>query len=108
MIAGLASGILGTAIRKARMEKHLSQEELAERVGITPTHLKHIESEHRKPSVDVLYRIVRVVNLSLDDLFFPEENSGLAAFEKAERLLRQCDAKQLRVVYAAMEAMMED
>ena len=27
------------------------EEELAEAVQITPTHMKHIESEHRKPSV---------------------------------------------------------
>lgn len=110
MIAGLQPGLLGSAIRKARMDKHISQEELAERIGITPTHLKHIESEHRKPSVDVLYRIVRIVNLSLDDLFFPEKHDEPEEeeYRRAERLLRQCDAKQLRVVYAAMEVMLED
>ncbi|MFT8889532.1 MAG: helix-turn-helix transcriptional regulator [Ethanoligenens sp.] len=108
MTTGLQPGLLGSAIRKARMDKHISQEELAERIGITPTHLKHIESEHRKPSVDVLYRIVQIVNLSLDNLFFPERHDGLEEYRKAERLLRQCDVKQLRVVYAAMEAMLED
>lgn len=108
MISDLKPGELGSAIREARIKKHLSQEELAETVGITPTHMKHIESEHRKPSVDVLYRIVRAVNLSLDNLFFPEESDGQEGLRKAERLLRQCSAKQLRVAYAAMEAMLAE
>lgn len=108
MVEGLKLGILGSAIREARIQKHLSQEELAEKVGITPTHMKHIESEHRKPSIDVLYRIVRTINLSLDDLFFPEESDSQEELRKVERLLRQCNMKQLHVVYAAMNAMLED
>ena len=38
----LKDGILGTAIRNARQKHNLSQEQLAELVEITPTHLKHI------------------------------------------------------------------
>lgn len=108
MIETLKPGMLGAAIRKARMDEHISQEELAEKIGITPTHIKHIESGHRKPSVEVLYGVVRVLNLSLDDLFFPEKNNGSEEYRKAERLLRRCDSKQLRVLYATMEALLAD
>lgn len=68
-------GILGNAIRSARMARGMSQEELAERLDITTSHLKHIESEHRKPSVEVLFRLVLLLDLSLDALLF----SGRAA-----------------------------
>lgn len=97
---------LGSAIRVARLEKHLSQEELAELVGITPTHIKHIESEHRKPSLELLYRLVRTLNLSLDTLIFPERKD--AAFSKTERLMRQCSDKQLRILHATIEAMLKE
>lgn len=50
----LEEGILGNSIRTARIKKGLPQEQLAELAGITPTHLKHIESEHRKPSIEVM------------------------------------------------------
>jgi transcriptional regulator with XRE-family HTH domain len=66
---------LGAAIRAARMEKSLSQEQLAELVGITPTHMKHIESEHRKPSVEVLFAIAAEFDLSLDDVLFPPKDN---------------------------------
>jgi len=102
----LDKGELGSAIRAARLEKHLSQEELAELVGITPTHIKHIESEHRKPSLELLSRLVRTLNLSLDTLFFPGRED--AAYRKTERLMRQCSDKQLRILHATIEAMLKE
>lgn len=102
----LPSGVLGNAIKIARQEKHISQEKLSELVGITPTHIKHIESEHRKPSVEVLYRIVQILNISLDDLFFPEHSDGNILRGKAQRLLGECDEKQLKIVLATLEAML--
>ena len=47
----MKQGLLGNTIRQARLDCKMTQEELAEAVQITPTHMKHIESEHRKPSV---------------------------------------------------------
>ena len=104
----LDKGELGSTIRAARLEKHLSQEELAEMVGITPTHIKHIESEHRKPSLELLYRLVWTLNLSLDALIFPEREDGLEAYRKTERLMRQCSDKQLRILHSTIEAMLKE
>jgi transcriptional regulator with XRE-family HTH domain len=58
----MKDGLLGDTIRQARMDNKMTQEQLAEAINISPTHMKHIESEHRKPSVDVLF--------SLADEFF--------------------------------------
>ena len=46
---------LGEAIRAARMKKGLTQEVLAERLDITPIHLKNIEGHRRLPSVPLLF-----------------------------------------------------
>ena len=45
----MKQGLLGNTIRQARLDCKMTQEELAEAVQITPTHMKHIESEHRNP-----------------------------------------------------------
>ena len=52
---------LGAALREARMEKNYTQEYLAELLNITPTHMKHIESGHRKPSIEVYFKMVEVL-----------------------------------------------
>lgn len=102
----MEDGKLGGAIRAARLAQHISQETLAEMVSITPTHLKHIESEHRKPSLDVLWRLARILHLSLDSLLFPAPTENNPERAHAEALLRQCDEKQLRVVTATLEALL--
>lgn len=105
---GLQKGVLGNAIRLARMEQKLSQEALSEMVGITPTHLKHIESEHRKPSVEVLFRLVQVLHLSLDSLFLePKTEEKKRLLGTIDLMLNQCDEKQLKIVAALLEALLE-
>ena len=58
---------LGAALREARMEKNYTQEYLAELLNITPTHMKHIESGHRKPSIEVYFKMVEVLGFSTDN-----------------------------------------
>ena len=108
MTKEMMNGVLGNAIRTARLEKRMSQEELAEMVGITPTHLKHIESEHRKPSVDVLYKIVTTLTMSLDSVFLPPKAADSDMYKKAVLLLGQCNQLQLKVSCATIEAMLSD
>ena len=62
----MKDGLLGDTIRQARMDNKMTQEQLAEAINISPTHMKHIESEHRKPSVDVLFSLADVLNFSMD------------------------------------------
>ena len=50
----LPRGLLGSAIKRARLDKNLTQEKLAEIINITPMHMKQLESERRNPSVEVL------------------------------------------------------
>lgn len=97
----------GACVRASRMAQGLSQEKLAERVGITPTHIKHIESGHRKPSFEVLYNIAVILNLSVDKIFFPsKEKSDYPLLFNAQELLEKCDEKQLRILIATMKAML--
>jgi len=104
----MEKGKLGNAIRKARIEKNISQEALAEIVGITPTHLKHIESEHRKPSIEVLFKLAETLNISLDSILFESESENEALNKKISLLLNKCSQKQLKIVQALLEAMLEE
>lgn len=47
--------LLREAIRNERKDKRITQEELAEMLEVSPTHIKHIESGHRKPSIEILF-----------------------------------------------------
>ena len=47
---------IGTRIRAVRQEKKLTQEQLAEAVGVGVTHISHIETGNSVPSLQVIDR----------------------------------------------------
>lgn len=95
---------LGYRIKTARESRKWTQEQLAEMVGISTVYLAEIENKRTIPSFSILCNICRLLNLSLDDLIFHSESDYS---RKVVRLLSQCDEKQLRVIYAMIEAMLD-
>ena len=97
---------LQRAIRQERKSKRITYEELAEMLDILPTHIKHIESGHRKPSIEILFEIARVLNLSLDGVVFPKDitQSDLTR-GKIDRLLDSLDEDSLQFVLTVLEAL---
>lgn len=57
-------------ISKLREEKGLSQEKLADLLQISVGHLNKVERGKRTPSLKLAVRIAKVLNCSLDELFF--------------------------------------
>ncbi len=92
----MEKGSLGNTIRTQRLCKGYSQEALSEMVGITPTHMKHLESEHRKPSLEVLVRLMETLNFSFDSLVFPRtEETGR---KELLALLSDCPDHELNII----------
>ena len=60
---------LGLRIRQLRNEKHMSQEELAFKAGISPAHLGQIERAVKNPTIDTIGKISSALDVSVMDLF---------------------------------------
>lgn len=98
----------GQAVRRARMDRMISQERLAELANVTPTHIKHVESGHRKPSFELLAQLTELLCLDLNQIFSDttaKENEPEALI-RVRHLLEQCDEKQLKIVIALLKAML--
>lgn len=105
----LTQGLFGSAIKKARLGKKLTQERLAEMISITPTHLKQLESERRKPSFDVLYKLAYFLDLSLDSLLsnsYGDSDDSQDLRNRINVCLDRCSVHEQQVVYATIEAML--
>ena len=59
---------IGQRVRMLRRAQDLSQEELAERVGISVTHMSHIETGNTKLSLPVFLQLSQVLGVGTDDL----------------------------------------
>ena len=60
--------IMGQRVRAARQAKKMKTEELAEKVNIAVESIGHIECGARKPSLNLLFNIAEVLEVSLDYL----------------------------------------
>lgn len=96
---------LGAAVKAARQDNKITQEHLAELIGIAPSHVKQIESGNRSPSVEVLYKLVLTLNFSVDEIFFPGRKDDQKLLYKIERSLQDCSVHELRVVYSTITAL---
>ena len=59
---------VGNRIKEAREQAHLTQEDLAEIVDISPTHMSVIERGAKTPRLDTFVKIVNALKLSSDAL----------------------------------------
>ena len=66
---------IGQRIREYRLKSGLTQEELSERIGISPVHMSHIESGVAKYSLIVFVRLSIAIGASLDYLIFGDSPS---------------------------------
>jgi transcriptional regulator with XRE-family HTH domain len=99
---------LGNVLKSARKEKGLTREQLAEIINITPRYLMSIENENKKPSYDVLFRLVRVLGISADTIFYPENQQVDTKFEQLVRLLYLCDERDLKIATATIKALLDN
>lgn len=66
---GRTRGELGKKIQKLRKSLGYSQEELAEAIKISRTHMGHIEQGRKSPSLKVLEKLSNALRVPLSELF---------------------------------------
>ena len=98
---------LGCIIKMARENAGITIEALANRVDITERYLYRIENEGKKPSFDVLHKLVRELNISADSIFYPEKPSKDSEVEDLVRMLYNCDDRSMKIVKATAKAALE-
>ncbi len=59
----------GETVKKKRKIAELSQEELAEKLGIHRTYMSFIERGQRNPSLLMIFKISRALKIKLPELF---------------------------------------
>ena len=98
---------LGAVIKASRMNKGLTQEQLAEIAGVGLRHIVSIENEGGYPSYEVLYNMIRKLNIPSDSIFYPETQHQDSKLQYLTRLLGQCSGRDIHGVTALVEALLD-
>lgn len=96
---------IGQRIRKIRRAQRLSQDELASKIGISTTHMSHIETGNTKLSLAVLVDIATVLDVRTDDLLFGLNRDNISnANEELQELLHSCNSSQAKTILEIVKA----
>ena len=60
-------------VKELRKNKKLTQEELADLIGISRQAINAIEKEKFDPSLPTAFKMAKLFKISIEKLFFPEE-----------------------------------
>lgn len=93
---------IGETIRILRTERGMSREELAERVGISRSHLNKIEADIKRPSIITYQKIMDV--LEADISIRDEEKTEKGKFvAKAKDILMGKSEKEVKYLVKVLE-----
>ena len=62
--------LFATLVKQGRMEMHLTQEALAEKLGISAAYLGDLERHKGGPSLELFCKTMQTLNISADDCIF--------------------------------------
>ena len=98
----------GKAIKEARNKKGLTREKAAELIPIVERYLTNIENEGQHPSLQVLYALVTMFDLSVDQFFFPDAKPDKSSLRRQlDSLLDSFDDKDLIIMEATADGIVK-
>ena len=91
----------GLAIKEARKKRGLTREQVGAMIEIDPRYLTNIENKGQHPSLQVLYDLVSLLNVSVDEFFLPA--ADLSKSTRRRQIEKQMDSfteKELMIMEA--------
>ncbi|MBM6896033.1 helix-turn-helix transcriptional regulator [Pseudoflavonifractor capillosus] len=98
---------LGEIVKSARTKADMTVETLASKVGVTERFIYRIENEGKKPSYEILYKLIRELAIVPDQIFFPEKQIKDSEMENLVRMLYNCDERSMQIIKATIKAALD-
>lgn len=90
---------VGARIRTVRLSRKMTQERLANAVGVGVTHISHIETGNSIPSLQVFVDILNTLNCSADELLCLELEQAQPQFDAwIKDVFTDCTDKERKLI----------
>lgn len=73
---------LGQAIKKARKTKGWTREQVAGMLDLAPRYIQSLENEGQHPSIQVLFDLVMLYDLSIDEYLLPHKKVNKSSIRR--------------------------
>ena len=90
---------IGSRIRAVRLDQKMTQEQLAEAVGVGVTHISHIETGNSIPSLQVMIDIINALGCSADELLCIEVEQARPLLNSwLSDLVADCNTTEVKLI----------
>ena len=100
---------VGKRIKIVRQRSGLTQDQVAEQVGLSPKYISGIERGVENPTMDILLRVAKILEVEPYDLFlFGESEESEKALRKGiEKMVREADREKLQLYFDVMRNILQ-
>lgn len=107
LVENIDFAYMGPMLKTARTKANLTQDELAERLGVTPRYIMAIENEGKCPSLDVCFRMIRVLHISADTIVYPESKKSKVKDEQLTLMVQMLNSRDKQIITTTVQAMLD-
>lgn len=92
--------IIGERIKNARKEKNMTQEKLAEQIGVSIAFLSRIERGNSQVNIKRLSQICKILDLTEGEILNGSSNESSSYLnDEFSKLLSTCSSEQQKLIY---------
>lgn len=94
---------LGDAVKRARGELGLTQNEVADAVDVDVRTILNIENYKGNPKMEVLYPLVRSLRMDSREIFYPEMLRDAPMLRHLRLLIEECSEEEATAIIPIIE-----
>jgi len=96
---------IGRRVKAARLRANLTQEALAEKAGMSITHMSNIETGNSKLSLPMIVSLANALSVSVDEFLCDSVLHSKEVFSReVQQLLEDCDEYEVRMLTDLLKA----
>ena len=95
---------LGDAGKSAHIRQGLTQKQVADDLSIDDRTLTNIECNKGNPKMEILYPLVRYLNIDARDIFNPERKQGTPCMKQLRVLIDGCTEQEAKALIPVIQA----
>ena len=100
------SRVLGDAVKRARGASGLTQREVADKMNKDVRTVLNIENYKGNPKLEVLYPLVRALNIDPREVFYPNMQQESLALRRLRLLVDDCSEEEAAALIPVLQSVL--
>lgn len=98
--------LIGMRVKEVRKSHNITQAQLAEMTDLSVSYISHIETAHKKASLESLVRIADVLEVTVDEILNGNQLYNPTEYQTdIDLIISDCDPSEKRLMYELMQSM---